>query len=112
VVRRGGAFDRWDLEVRGGALGTVRALLAVEEHGAGRQLLRARTWPRLAGPALGAALLGVGLAAGAALAGAWLVEVPLAATAAALTTQGVRECAAAAAAARQALGAVRRDAAG
>lgn len=42
---RGGGFDRWDLEVRGGFFGAVRLLMATEEHGAGRQLVRFRLWP-------------------------------------------------------------------
>lgn len=45
VVKKGGAFDRWDLEVWGGILGGIRMRLAIEEHGAGRQLLRFRSWP-------------------------------------------------------------------
>ncbi len=44
-VVAGGDFDGWDLEVRGGRLGGVRALVVVEEHGAGRQLARLRAWP-------------------------------------------------------------------
>jgi O-antigen biosynthesis protein len=46
VVLRGGEFDRWDLEVRGGLLGAARVLMATEEHGTGWQLLRFRLWPR------------------------------------------------------------------
>jgi glycosyltransferase involved in cell wall biosynthesis len=46
AFRRGGDLDRWDLEVRGGILGAARTLMAVEEHGAGRQLVRLRVWPR------------------------------------------------------------------
>jgi O-antigen biosynthesis protein len=45
-VRRGGAFDRWDLEVTGGLLGGARVRTVVEEHGGGRQLVRIRSWPR------------------------------------------------------------------
>ena len=45
-VRSGGPFDRWDLDLRTGPLGKVRIRLAVEEHGEGRQLVRARIWPR------------------------------------------------------------------
>jgi hypothetical protein len=41
-VRRGGDFDPWDLEVRGGPFTRVRMLLGVEEHGSGRQLVRIR----------------------------------------------------------------------
>ncbi|MEN6484193.1 MAG: glycosyltransferase, partial [Syntrophobacteraceae bacterium] len=37
VVLRGGDYDRWDLELRGGLLGCVRVLMAVEEHGGGKQ---------------------------------------------------------------------------
>src|SRR5262249_19061161 len=43
---RGGGYDRWDLEVRRGLLGAVRLLATTEEHGAGRQLVRFRLWPK------------------------------------------------------------------
>ncbi len=46
-VEAGGDWDRWDLQVRGGILGSARLRMAVEEHGAGRQLARFRVWPRL-----------------------------------------------------------------
>jgi GT2 family glycosyltransferase len=39
-AHRGGDFDDWDLQIRGGLAGGARVRLAVEEHGAGRQLLR------------------------------------------------------------------------
>ena len=45
-VVRGGEYDRWDIAVRLGPLGTARLRLTAEEHGQGRQLLRARVWPR------------------------------------------------------------------
>jgi O-antigen biosynthesis protein len=45
-VRSGGPFDRWDLELRAGPLGGVKIRTAVEEHGSGKQLLRARIWPQ------------------------------------------------------------------
>ena len=45
IVRRGGSFDRWDLEVHGGLLAGVRMLLAVEDHGPDTQLIRVRSWP-------------------------------------------------------------------
>ena len=45
VVSRGGDYDRWDLEVRGGVLSGARLLMAVEEHGAGKQLLRFHVGP-------------------------------------------------------------------
>jgi O-antigen biosynthesis protein len=64
-VRSGGPFDRWDLALRAGPVGGVKIRVAVEEHGEGRQLLRARLWP--AAP-LGSLLTGLLLAALAALA--------------------------------------------
>ncbi len=45
AVVRGGDFDSWDLHAFGGSLGSVRVRLAIEEHGAGRQLLLFRSWP-------------------------------------------------------------------
>ena len=45
VVLRGGECDPWDLQVRGGVLNSVRLLVAVEEHGAGRQRVRIRSRP-------------------------------------------------------------------
>lgn len=45
ATRRGGPFDRWDLELRLGAFGGARLRGVPEEHGAGRQLLRYRIWP-------------------------------------------------------------------
>ncbi|MGH7538705.1 MAG: glycosyltransferase [Gemmatimonadales bacterium] len=72
AVLRGGDFERWDLQVRGGALGSARLLMAVEEHGGGRQLVRIRWWPSLspAGPALALLLAGLAVAAGSTR--AWL----------------------------------------
>src|SRR5207248_913308 len=42
VVSRGGVYDRWDLQARYGFAGAVRISLGIEEHGAGRQLVRLR----------------------------------------------------------------------
>jgi GT2 family glycosyltransferase len=66
-VRSGGPFDRWDLDLRAGSLGGVRIRTAVEEHGSGRQLMRARILPRAS--AGGAIVVGILLAL---LAYAWL----------------------------------------
>jgi hypothetical protein len=77
VVRAGGDFDRWDLEVRLGSLGASRILLAPEEHGGGRQLLRFRIYPWVPPAWLTLAALSLAAGVGAATGGAWLVAAPL-----------------------------------
>jgi GT2 family glycosyltransferase len=77
AVRIGGDFDRWDIEVRGGLLGYVRAVGMVEEHGAGKQLFRLRAWPRMPRPASALLFLLGFLAFLAAYDGAWPVALIL-----------------------------------
>lgn len=103
VVVRGGAYDRWDLEVRGGTLGAARLLMTIEEHGGGRQFVRYRSFPHWArGWRVGlAGLFGLSVAALAGrawLAGAILVAGWLLAAAAML-----RQCGAALGTARSAV---------
>jgi hypothetical protein len=45
-VKRGGDFDRWDFQTRNGFSSITRALFTIEEHGAGKQLLRMKAWTR------------------------------------------------------------------
>ena len=80
LVVRGGEYERWDLQVRGGSLGGARMRMAVEEHGGGRQLLRFRIWPTWSRLGLGLAFLFGALAVVAAL-GTALVSAILLATA-------------------------------
>jgi hypothetical protein len=44
----GGVFDEWDLEARAGRSGRRAILVAIEEHGQGRQLARVRAGARVA----------------------------------------------------------------
>jgi GT2 family glycosyltransferase len=97
IVRRGGEFGRWELEVLSGPLGAVRMRMAVEEHGAGRQLMRFRSWPRPSRGGLVIVLLLAGLAAAAGLDGAVGACVLLAAGALIILLRIVQECATAAA---------------
>ena len=76
-VLRGGDWDNWDLEIHSGALGWTRLRMAIEEHGAGKQLIRLRSWPRVSGTAVIVASLLAALAAGAALDGAWIATAVL-----------------------------------
>ncbi len=62
----GGPFDRWDLGVPGGLLGSARLLVAVEDHGGGTQYVRLRVWPRCSW----GAVISVGLLTPSALAAA------------------------------------------
>jgi O-antigen biosynthesis protein len=50
-IVRGGPYARFDLEVSAGAFGSARLLVAIEEHGRGRQLVRCRIWPRISAAA-------------------------------------------------------------
>jgi GT2 family glycosyltransferase len=70
VVSRGGEFDRWDLGVGGGVFGSARLLMAIEEHGGGRQLVRCELRPRSLKPTLVIALGLLALATAAAADGA------------------------------------------
>ena len=80
-VSRGGDYDRWDLEARSGIFGMVRILTAVEDHGAGRQLIRIRLWPRCSSTTVVLTALSALLAFAAGLDRAWLAAAVLAGTA-------------------------------
>jgi GT2 family glycosyltransferase len=95
VVRRGGPFDRWELEVRVGTLGAARLRAAVEEHGSGRQMTRIRAWPKLWLAGFGAVALLASLAAGAWMDGAPAVALTLALGALGLASLSVLDCSAA-----------------
>ena len=62
LVAHGGPFDRWDLDVRAGALSGVRVRTAVEEHVGGAQLLRVASMPRISIAAVAVVLSLAGLA--------------------------------------------------
>ena len=71
-VARGSSWDRWDLEVTSGLLGGARLRVAVEEHGAGRQLVRFKVWPRWSGLTRGALAVFALLTSMAVTGQAWL----------------------------------------
>ncbi|HYX87492.1 MAG TPA: glycosyltransferase, partial [Gaiellales bacterium] len=100
AVRSGGAYDQWDVEVGGGMFGAARVLVAVEDHGAGAQLVRYRITPRYSRAATSVALALFGLAVAAAFEPAWIAAVLIGAMSAACLARSVLECAVASAAAR------------
>jgi O-antigen biosynthesis protein len=71
TILRGGSYDSWDLEVRGGALCSARIRALIEEHGGGRQLVRLRSYPRWSRVGFGAAALFALLSVAAELERAW-----------------------------------------
>jgi hypothetical protein len=81
MVRRGGGFDRWDLEVGVSVFGWSCMRMAIEEHGAGRQLVRCYLRPRASRPAVCALLATLALTAIAAADAAPVAAAVLGATA-------------------------------
>ncbi len=51
MVRRGGDYDSWDLEIRGGLFGGVRVRTVTENYGCGKHMLRlcSRPWFSISG---------------------------------------------------------------
>jgi hypothetical protein len=95
VVARGGDFERWDLQVRGGGLGSARMRMGVEDHGGGRQLLRFRIWPRCSRLGLGLVTIFTALATSAAIDGTWIGAIVLGGAALLIGGSMMHDCAAA-----------------
>jgi GT2 family glycosyltransferase len=93
VVRHGGPFDRWDLEVQGGPFGATRLRMALEEHGEGKQLARFRLWPRLSPLSVCLLAVFVPLAVLAGLDNATAAGAALAGIALAIVVIGLKDCA-------------------
>jgi len=102
-IHRGGTFDNWDLEVRGGILGAARFLLTVEEHGQGKQMLRFRVTPNFKIRRTWIILLFAGLAILAGVDKAWVASAILGGVAICLTERMLQKCAYAKASIFQAL---------
>jgi hypothetical protein len=103
VVYRGSDFDRWDLEVRGGLLGGARLLTGVEEHGAGKQLVRVKIWSRVSWPVYPVAGFFVVMGSLALVEGSSWIGKGLLLIAGIVAAQAVSECGVAKAAALQGL---------
>ena len=92
VVSRGGDFDRWDLRIRSGLFGEVRLLMAIEEHGDGKQLIRFRLWPRCCSGAWVVAVALVCVATTAISDGAWIAGMLMGAMALWPLRRTILEC--------------------
>ena len=75
VVKSGGEYDQWDLEVEEGRFGGCRLLLATQSYGTGRQLLRYRIVPRYSGMVLAVCGLFAIISVGAGLSGTWIPSI-------------------------------------
>lgn len=92
VTQRGGHYDRWDLEVRGGLIGSARLRMVVEDHGAGKQLMRFLMYPRCSVIGLILIFLFVGLSGGTTIAQAWAALVPIGTVGLLMIIRVLREC--------------------
>lgn len=93
LVFRGGDFDRWDLQLRRGMSASTKLMLAIEEHGGGRQLARVKMWPRFSRTAGVVAVLSALLAAGAAFEREWIAAIALTGVFGIISLRAVQECA-------------------
>lgn len=92
VVARGGQWDRWDLEVRGGVIGAARLRMLAEEHGRGRQLVRFVLEPIWSTEGLFITPIFLGLALLAIFQQAWAGAAALMALTAVFGLRGLFEC--------------------
>jgi hypothetical protein len=93
VPIRGSDFDRWDLQINGGTLGSARVFVAVEPHGSGRELLRIQCRPMCSPSGLGLTMIFALLGYAAAQNGAWGVYVVFGGTVLLILTRACYECA-------------------
>ena len=93
----GGDYDNWDLQVNGGLLGGARLVMAMEEHGAGKQMLKFRVRKLFPVPAALLVAVVALLSLASVLAQAWIASGVLGFIAIMLGARILRESAAAAA---------------
>jgi hypothetical protein len=94
-LRRGGAYDTWDLEVRGGFFAAARVRMGIEQYPSGRQYLCFRAWPHFFTLACVLATIPAALAVVAAAEHSWLAASLLAAMGGLLLLRACGDCGAA-----------------
>ena len=91
IVVRGGNYDDWELDVRGGLFAGARLKTTVEEHGGGKQLVRFRGAPRFSKWGIGIAVFLAAVAVLAWVDGAWVATCAAIAGVLGLTSAGLRD---------------------
>lgn len=91
-VSRGGDFDSWDLQLRGGLTGAARLRFAIEEHGSGQQFLRCRVVPHGNRFAISTVFVMLVLALCAAVGGAFGPALVIGLVACFLASWMIRDC--------------------
>jgi O-antigen biosynthesis protein len=76
-VRRGGDFDKWDIQTRNGLFSTATGVLTVEEHGANKQYVKFKYSANYSVSGLVLIALFASIAVLAALDGSWVVAAVL-----------------------------------
>lgn len=92
-ITLGHDFADWDIEIRNGTFGAVRARTTTEEHGAGRQLLRLHCWPVYSRGVEILALLFFSLSCAASLDQSWIASSLLMAISLVLALTMFQDCA-------------------
>jgi len=103
VVRRGGDFDNWDLEIRSGLLGSARLRVVAEEHGQGKQLVRWRVSSKCSEVGLIVLATLIAISVGAGTARAWAACATVTMMGLLLGLSVLQECEAATASALRAI---------
>lgn len=93
VVRRGGNFDSWDLEIRGGLFGSTRLIMVSEEHERGRQMTRFKSWPHISYIVYIVFSIFLGLAILAGIDHSWVAFIFLAIVTILITYRAIGDCA-------------------
>jgi hypothetical protein len=92
VVSKGGNYDSWDLEIRGGLFGSTRMIMVSEEHELGKQMTRFKCWPKASMNIFLLTLIFLGLALNAGLDNSWLSSILLLSASTFLLYQIILDC--------------------
>ncbi|MEJ7678558.1 MAG: hypothetical protein WKG06_12005 [Segetibacter sp.] len=70
-VKRGGDFDKWDIETRNGLFSTSKGIITIEEHGSNNQYVKLKYWVNYSVQGFILILIGAAISVFAALDKSW-----------------------------------------